>query len=183
MTNSLILVLGLLAHAPPSVASKVVAFAESQIGQAVGDGRCSDLVTEAYRSAGALCAPDGTWGDPIKKLSDLRPGDVLWFEDAEFRGRTHERGRARRWTLVFDSHVAIVTKAEVRGEDVLVELIHQNFHWEGQGEEEDGQLVQRMTLNLGRLTEGKVEGFRPINEGPPTSLPPFRGAGRRLEKS
>jgi hypothetical protein len=171
MTVPLIVVLGLLAYDPTVVASKIVAFAEAQIGQAVGDGRCSDLVTEAYRSAGALHAPDGTWGDPVKELGGLQPGDVLRFEDAEFRGRSRERGRARRWTLVFESHVAIVVKAEVRGGEVLVENIHQNFSWEGQGEE-DGQLVQRMTLNLGRLTEGKVTKYRPIGEGPATSLPP-----------
>ena len=75
---------------------------------------------------------------------------------------------------MFESHVAIVAKAEVRGGDVLVELIHQNFHWEGQGEEAEGRLVQRMTLDLGRLTKGKVEDFRPIDAGPATSLPPFR---------
>ncbi|RUL87054.1 hypothetical protein [Tautonia sociabilis] len=167
-----IILVGLLCLERAPVASKIVAFAEQAIGREVGGGECTDLVAEAFRSAGVHPAPVGIWGEPVQELASLRPGDILRFEQAEFRGRSRSGGRNRRWRLQFDEHVAIVSRAEARGGSVLVEFLHQNFHMDGQPEAE-GRVVRRMVLDLGRLTRGTVQAFRPSSGGatPPLPLP------------
>ena len=62
----------------------VVAYARSKLGQKVGNGECTALAVEAIRHCDAR-QPDpvqGIWGDEVKLLRDLQPGDILQFEDA-----------------------------------------------------------------------------------------------------
>ena len=159
--------LGLLAvptvvDEPRTVADRIVAFASSRLGETVGDGECTDLVAAALRDSGAAGDRGRPSGAPVESLEHLAPGDILVFEGAEFRGRMRDGRGMRRWRLSFEDHVAIVARAEVRPEGVLVSIFHQNFRDQDQ-DPGDGRVVQEMTLQLGRLTAGRIRGVRPAS--------------------
>src|SRR6266480_28368 len=69
-----------------SVNEKVVQYAHSKLGQRVGNGECTSLAVEALRQSEAR-RPDavqGIWGEEVKSLRDVQPGDILQFENAVF---------------------------------------------------------------------------------------------------
>ena len=70
----------------PTLGDDVVAYARSKLGQKVGNGECTSLAVDALRQCHAR-RPDpvmGIWGDEVKSLRDLQPGDILQFEEAIF---------------------------------------------------------------------------------------------------
>src|SRR3954454_7218949 len=88
-----------------SIGDKVAEFARSHLGEKVGDGECSALPTLAFRHAGAkspMLNDDGEvlWGEPVASLKNVKPGDVLQFEEAVFVRRERLPGGGIR-TLTF----------------------------------------------------------------------------------
>ena len=149
--------------------AKVAAFARSKIGEKVGDGDCSTLVQEALRDAGAkvLLSPaaDGEylWGEPLKSLKDVKPGDVLQFEKVKFQGRRrklNEDGSAILFvtTTSLPHHSAIVTAVGPKGKTIT--MLHQN------GGGPDGRplkIVQETTLVVSEMQKGgSLKAYRPI---------------------
>ena len=96
----------------------IVAYVRSKLGQKVGNGECTALAVEALRHCDAR-RPDtvqGIWGDEVKLLRDLQPGDILQFEDAIFV-KQHVRGDGALLTLTshYPHHTAIVARVRKWG--------------------------------------------------------------------
>ena len=73
-----------------TTSQQVVNWARAQKGKQVRKGECWDLADAALRQAGAKSSADlgpmdedanYVWGDEIKDLKDVQPGDVLQFRD------------------------------------------------------------------------------------------------------
>lgn len=73
-----------------TTSQKVVNWARAQSGKQVGKGECWDLADQALKQAGAQSSADlgpmdadanYVWGDEVKDLKDVQPGDVLQFRD------------------------------------------------------------------------------------------------------
>jgi|GEM_PF-6486278 len=72
---------------------KVVNFAKSRDGNVVGEGNCTNLAEEALAYAGAQDEyaimgddkvkedSDYEWGDLVKDVKDIRPGDIIQFRN------------------------------------------------------------------------------------------------------
>ena len=69
---------------------KVVVWARGKLGAKVGRGLCWDLGENALKQAGAQTSndlgpvsddADYVWGDPIKGIKDVEPGDILQIRD------------------------------------------------------------------------------------------------------
>ena len=70
---------------PSPTARKIVAFAEANIGNAVGDGECWGLVNLAYRSAGIRHRGGRVWGRRVNwQKEGVRPGDIIEYENARY---------------------------------------------------------------------------------------------------
>jgi hypothetical protein len=76
--------------APLTPNQKVVVWARGKLGQKVGRGQCWDLGEQALKQAGAQTSndlgpvrddSDYIWGDPIKDIKDVEPGDILQIRD------------------------------------------------------------------------------------------------------
>lgn len=166
---SLAILLPLAAGAAPELPplnAKVAAFARDHLGRPVGDGVCITLAIEALRDAGAKRLPlddpkgDYAWGEPIDKMADALPGDILQFRDAVFRGKRTVGKRREYWDLEYKHHTAIVAKVADRGK--LVTILHQNVTTRGQDPSEKGN-VQEITLRMDSLQPGgSVRIYRPI---------------------
>jgi hypothetical protein len=73
-----------------AMSSKIVQFAQSRVGQKVGDGECFALADEALRGAGASSAanygqitPDADykWSSQQVSPADAKPGDIIQFRN------------------------------------------------------------------------------------------------------
>jgi hypothetical protein len=79
------------------MAPKIVQFAQSRVGQKVGDGECFALADEALRGAGASSAadfghvaPDADykWSSQQVSPSDAKPGDIIQFRNFKITTKT-----------------------------------------------------------------------------------------------
>ena len=81
-----LLLVALLCASDAPLGEGIVSFAHARLGQKVGDGECTALAVQALRHCHAQ-RPDpvrGLWGDEVKALRDIQPGDILQFENAVF---------------------------------------------------------------------------------------------------
>jgi hypothetical protein len=162
----------LLAAAPPPrkedpPAAKVLAYAQKQKGQQVGNGECAVLALEALKSANAKPRAtddpnkeDYVWGTlvytldraagakPQGKTTDVKPGAIVQFRDAKFRGRVP----GGIYTEMFPHHTAIVAAVENNGN--TIRILHQNHN--GDRTVADGTLV------LSDLKEGWLRFYHPV---------------------
>jgi hypothetical protein len=121
----------------------VLKFAEGEIGQRVGSGLCWELGVAALAAAGAQPPQGNSYGTAVSQ-ADAKPGDIIVFNTAYFRG-------ANYWMLLGDPlHVAVLES--ISGAQIVI--LHQNFN--GQ------QFVTRSTLNLGDLKRGTVTFYQPV---------------------
>jgi hypothetical protein len=146
----------------------VVAYACSKLGQKVGNGECTALAVEALRHCDAR-RPDpvqGIWGDEVKLLRDLQPGDILQFEDAIFV-KQHVRGDGALLTLTshYPHHTAIVARVRKRGPKPALVILHQNAGPAG-GEDEEFKVVREWTLEMAAQRGGSVKAYRPVADRP-----------------
>jgi hypothetical protein len=160
----------------------VLAFAQSHIGQEVGNGQCTDLVDAAYAAAGAESesklgptGPDAdyVWGTPVDtvttanhSLAGVLPGDVIQFRDVTLvHTTTYPDGSWYTTTKTADHHTAIVES--VSGSTINV--LEQNV---GSANTPDSvrYTVQRGTYDLDDLQSGTMWIYQPISlSGPPTA--------------
>lgn len=155
--------------APADLNARVLEFARDQIGRKVGDGECTSLALEAFREVGARRFPpygpeaDYVWGEYIEEPGDVRPGDVLQFRDAVFKGRRQrvERGRVvvDFWERHFPHHTAIVDEVRDRGRVIVI--LHQNTG-SGDMSEEERKAVRRDTLRMSEMQGGEIWAYRPV---------------------
>ncbi len=140
---------------------KVVAFAQSQLGNRVGDGECSSLAREALREAGAKPPSGGGWGELRASLQQVQPGDILQFEDTVFvRSQVRPDGALVTLQFKYPHHTAIVEKVRKRGRKPVLVILHQNAGVEG-GRDEERKVVQEWVVNLAELRSGTVKAYRP----------------------
>ena len=73
-----------------TLSQKVVLWTKGRLGRKVGRGQCWDLAEEALKHAGAKTSndlgpvgedTDYIWGDQIKRIGDVRRGDILQIRD------------------------------------------------------------------------------------------------------
>jgi hypothetical protein len=145
----LVLPMPVLAEDDPTVSKAVVKFCEKKVGKKVGDGECWTLARDALAAAGALVpGMDGRdtldFGRKLDWLETPKPGDVLQFENAEFK---FQLPGGKKITASFPHHTAIVSNVNFP----LVELYEQNRSVK----------VSKTTLNLLGLVKGKMTASRP----------------------
>lgn len=165
-------------HEPP-LADRIVSFAESKLGEKVGDGQCSGLLREAFQATGAKRPDRGPggespWGTPVASASEARPGDILEFKNAVVVERKVSRGRVVGIkTLRMEHHVGIISQVERRGNAVRFVVLHQNA---GSSRALDSrrQVVQRWLFQPDDLLTGSMTIFRPVaDDSPPSTFPAF----------
>jgi len=147
-----------------SLNEKVVEFARSRVGQVVGDGQCSSLVAAALRDSGARRSRHGAagWGEELKSLREVRPGDILQFEGAVFvRDRVRADGGLETLTFTFPHHTAIVARVRKPGPRPILIILHQNVGHDGT-EEADRKVVQEWTIVMAEKRRGTVKAYRPM---------------------
>ena len=148
------------------VNEKVVAYAQSKLGQRVGNGECTTLAVAALRHAEAR-RPDpvqGVWGDELKSWRDVQPGDILQFENAVFvKQQVRGDGAIYTFTSSYPHHTAIVAKVGKRRQKPILVILHQNASvGEGDKDENDKKLVKEWTLDMGTMRRGTVRVYRPV---------------------
>jgi hypothetical protein len=152
--------------APPTLNETVLEFARDKIGQVIGDGECTALVTAAFREAGARRFPpfgadaDFVWGERLDAVKDAKPGDVLQFRDAVFKGRKMFRnGTIRYWEYRYLHHTAIVADVKKTKSGWVVTVLHQNVS----NTDNPSKAVRRDSLNMAELQPGgEVVAYRPV---------------------
>jgi hypothetical protein len=120
-------------------------------------------VAEALRYAGARRPGGrrGAWGDEVKSLRDVRPGDILQFEGATFvRTRRREDGAFVTLTYSYPHHSAIVARVRKRGAKPILVILHQNAGLAG-GDDDDRRVVKEWTIDLAEKRGGTVRAYRP----------------------
>jgi hypothetical protein len=146
------------------VGDQIVQFARSKLGQKVGNGECTTLAAQALRHCGAR-RPDtfqGIWGDEIESLRDVRPGDVLQFENAVFVNQVNrEDGAVLTLTASYPHHTAIVERVRKRGPKPVLLIIHQNAGVAG-GDDDEQKIVKEWTLDFAKKRRGTVKAYRPV---------------------
>ena len=147
-----------------TLGDNIVAYARSKVGQKVGNGECTSLAVDALRQCHAR-RPDpvlGIWGDEVKSLRDLQPGDILQFEDVIFV-KQHVRGDGALLTLTshYPHHTAIVARVRKRGPKPVLVILHQNAGPAG-GEDEEFKVVREWTLEMATHRGGSVRAYRPV---------------------
>lgn len=127
----------------PELNRKVLAFANSRLGQQVGNGECWTLAAEACKDAGAYLTGVYCFGRKLGSLDTPLPGDILQLEQAQFK--------ARFGIQTFPHHTAVIEKVEGR---TVLDVLHQNMG-------SAGKTVSRATLRLEDKIAGAAEIFRP----------------------
>ena len=126
-----------------TLGTKIVQYAQSQLGQTVGDGSSKALADAALSAAGAKPATQNVFGDVVA-LSSVQPGDILEFQNAIFVGMNY-------WLILgTPDHTAIVFM--IQGGDVT--LLHQDVN--------GIRLVQYTTINLNDLHSGTITAYRAV---------------------
>lgn len=151
----------------PSINDKVLQYAKDHVGEKVGNGECTSLAVEALRFAGAKRFPpvgvdaDFVWGKPLDSLKQAKPGDVLQFRNAVFKGRGRlANGNMGHWRYSYPHHTAIVAGSKAKGKVLLI--LHQNIQLPGQDASEK-QTVQEGAITLAELQPGGwVRAYRPV---------------------
>lgn len=127
----------------PELNRKVLAFANSRLGQQVGNGECWTLAAEACKDAGAYLTGVYCFGRKLGPLDTPLPGDILQLEQAQFK--------ARFGIQAFPRHTAVIEKVEGR---TVLGVLHQNMG-------SAGKTVSRATFRLEDKIEGVADIFRP----------------------
>jgi hypothetical protein len=150
-----------------SLNEKVIAFARANLGKKVGNGDCTTLAVAALRDSGArifsLRRADGdyVWGELVESSKEARPGDILQFRDAVFKGKQRfSGGRWVSWYYEYHHHTAIVEQVKMDGKVLIV--LHQNVGGKD-ADEAQKRTVQEGTLRMDSLQKGGwVRIYRPL---------------------
>ena len=150
----------------PLLNSKVLQFAEDNLGKQVADGECAMLVLKAYEAAGARQpTPEEVqarvWGRRLKPDENPLPGDIVEFEDVRFE--TKDGGGS--FETLF--HTTILLKVK----DGKFVVLQQNGP--------DGKMVHELDLSAYEKKKGELIVFRSVPEGtrlPDVVLPASKGS-------
>ncbi len=149
-----------------SLGDEIVAYARTRIGQKVGDGQCTALAEAALRHCHAR-RPEpaaGLWGDEVKALRELQPGDILQFESAVFvQHKVIQGGGRLTLTTRFPHHTAIVQSIRKRSPRPVLVILHQNAGAAGSSDAE-AKVVHEWTLEMAGQRGGTVKAYRPVPE-------------------
>jgi len=115
----------------PSMADRIVGYAQRLRGSRVGDGECSTLADGALRAAHAKSnsdygvvtdTADYVWGTATT-LANLHPGDIIQFRDYSVRvDVTDDKTGASQWhTEGRPHHTAIVQSVDGNGAVTVLE--------------------------------------------------------------
>jgi hypothetical protein len=140
-----------------SLASRLIGCAQSDLGQTIGGGQCTDLVAAAM-SCALACLPtkDLVWGAK-KPAGAVQPGDIIQFD--QLQTETHPNGGDWIVTRGAPDHTAIVET--VSGTDIG--LIEQNIN---------GDPTERGDFDTTTIISGSYIVYRPGNCDVPTPPPP-----------
>ena len=170
------LLVALLWASDAPLGESIVSFARSRLGQKVGDGECRSLAVQALRHCHAQ-RPDpvrGEWGDEVKALRDILPGDILQFENAVFvKRRVREDGAILTLTSSYPHHTAIVARVRKRGPRPVLVILHQNAGVAG-GDSETQKVVTEWTIEMAAKRGGTVTAYRPVPDERGPNLDPER---------
>jgi hypothetical protein len=164
-----VLVAVALGDAAPTLNESVVRFCRAHVGKQVGDGECTALAHHALRAAHAktsndfpphpgkgdfvwgklACAVEAREGAPA--VAAIRPGDVVQYRHATFKGRQPGGGS---YTLVYEQHTAVVAEVDPRARELVV--LEQNVNGR--------RLVRETRLRLADLRTGWLRVYRPVPE-------------------
>ena len=87
-----------LAMPIPQLGQRIVSFVQEQEGKKVGRGECWDLASEALNNAGATWDGGYAFGDLVDwRKDEIRPGDIVQFENVEVETRTGNRITRERY--------------------------------------------------------------------------------------
>lgn len=125
-----------------SLNQSVVNYAQSVVGQRIGNGQCTELAIAALRAAGAQPGQNYVWGTTLRGVEDLQPGDIIQMFDARFQNPNGSSG----WST--GPHTAIVTSVE----GTKVGVLHQNVA---------GSPVQTGEYDFRYATGGRFNYYRP----------------------
>jgi len=121
----------------------IIDFCEANLGKKVGDGECSHLAEEAFRSVNAkpiqFSGKTYIWGREVTSGQKVLPGDVVQLEDCKFANSSASH------------HTQVIRR--VLGPK-RYEVLEQNASGRrtvGPGE-----------LDLNRLLQGSVKIYRPV---------------------
>jgi hypothetical protein len=155
----IVILLALACGTDAALNEQVVEFARSKLGQKVGDGQCSSLAAEALRHAGGRIrrGDDGTWGDELKSPHDVKPGDIVQFENVVFQYTySREDGAMITQTNNFGHHTAVISRVRKRGTKPILVVLHQNVG--------GIQIVEEWTMNMAHKKRGTMKFYRPVPE-------------------
>ena len=154
--------------ADATLGEDIVSYARSKMGQKVGNGECTSLAEEALHHCDAR-RPDpvqGIWGDEVKHLRELQPGDILQFENAVFvKQHLRADGALLTVTMKYPHHTAIVARVRKRGPKPVLVILHQNAGPEG-SDDDEMKVVREWTLEMSTQRGGTVKAYRPVPRRP-----------------
>lgn len=127
---------------PNEINKRILEFAISNLGKAVGSGICWELASEALKAAGAKPSQGNDWGDDLT-LAQIQPGDIMEFQNVRF-----ESGNAYQ-QLGAPGHTAIVKSV---GNNSVV-ILHQNY---------GVRVVTTLELNFANQTQGEIRAYRAV---------------------
>lgn len=129
----------------PPLNRQILAFAEKQLGQQVGDGECWTLADQAFRQARVKHPGTYVWGRALAGSEQVLPGDVIQFKTV----RLEKDGS---WQVLGQpDHTAVVKEVHAPG---LYVILHQNYG-------DAGRTVSEATVDMNTKTEGEFVIYRP----------------------
>jgi hypothetical protein len=155
------------------VASNMMTFLQSKLGQRVGGGECAHMATEALRVSGAKFMQIGAdtpdpgdyvWGTLVKTLeftggtvvdsnpaAALRPGDIIQYKNATFSTG-----------VVAAHHTSVVAKVDTSGN---VKVVYEQ-NMQITGVKGGNRTVAKHALDLSTLNGGSLRIYRAIPNTP-----------------
>src|SRR5262249_1704303 len=127
------------------------------VGQAVGDGECWAFVYEALNAAGAKRPGQEymelyQFGWRVYGLFNIQPGDVLQFENVNFK---HTNPDGSWSSSSFPHHTAIVAHVTYRFGGMRITLLHQNVGG-------NRTVLQSAIYLRDRQPGGTIRAYRPV---------------------
>ena len=159
---------------------KVLEFAESKIGQRVGDGECWTLAERALEDAGANTSNDlqkvvaggnYIWGDEIT-ASSAQPGDIVQFRDGFSNVKTVRKPDGSEKDSGFvasPNHTAIVKKIVTTGRTMTLigqnlpvgeSTIEMDFHFKSFSYTEGANTIDIKTRGIAKFYRPQVKSAR-----------------------
>lgn len=136
---------------PVSLNNAVLTFAQSKLGQKVGDGGCTRLIEAALEAAGAKPGANFnspgfySWGRLVGAGEAMLAGDIIQFAP----GTKFQTPTSSLWMDSFFGHAAIIESIS----GTTITMLNQNMA---------GSPVIRTTIDLATITGGSFAVYRAV---------------------